>query len=83
MNLTEEIIIDTNGRRGIVTRSEYHPTGFFARPEGCERVEGITTVDGRKAKLMTDTFWHDNGDGTFEGRWVDSKPNTKLTARLA
>jgi hypothetical protein len=81
--MKQEIIIDTNGARGIVTRSEYHPTGFFARPEGREQVEIITTADGRKAKLMTDTFWHDNGDGTFEGLWVDSKLNTKLTARLA
>lgn len=81
--MEREIIIDTNGRRGIVTRSEYHPTGVFARPEERGQVEIITTADGRKAKLMTDTFWHDNGDGTFEGLWVDSPVNAKLTAKLA
>jgi len=73
-----EYILDTNGRRGVVTRSEYHPGGFFARPAEFAAVER----SGGAAFTM-DTFFHDSRDGTFVGRWADSPLGTPaVTATL-
>lgn len=65
---TTEYVIDSNGRKGIVTRSEYHTGGFFARPAEYDYIE----KSGGAGFIMA-TWFSDNGDGTFSGRWADSK----------
>ena len=65
--MTTEYIIDSAGRRGIVTRSPYHPGGFFARP-----VEFAAVVRSGGVAFTMDTFFRDAGNGTFIGRWADS-----------
>ena len=63
MTTTTEYIIDTNGRRGIVTRSDHHTGGIFARPAEYAYLEG---------NCIMATWFADQGDGTFRGIWADS-----------
>lgn len=73
-----EYIIDNNGRRGIVTRSEYHSGGFFARPAEYDYV-----VKSGGAGFIMATWFTDQGDGTFRGRWADSQiGSAMITATL-
>jgi hypothetical protein len=70
-----EYVVDSNGRKGIVTRSEYHAGGFFARPAEYDYVEG---------DCIMATWFSDDGDGTFSGRWADSKIGSeRITIKLA
>lgn len=69
-------IIDTTGRRGIIT--EDRGTGFFARPVSMPESVGFGT-----GRLTTATFWTRQPDGSLRGLWVDSKPGDFVTANLA
>lgn len=71
---TANTIIDSNGRRGIIT--ERRSGGVFARP-----AEMPPSVDfARGAKLTTATFWTTQPDGTLRGLWADSPRGGFVTA---
>ncbi len=74
--MTIKHIIDTTGRRGLIT--EDRGTGFFARPESMGAAVGFAS-----GKLITATFWTRMPDGSLRGLWVDSKHGDFVTANLA
>jgi hypothetical protein len=75
------LIIDERGRIGIVT--SHTDAGVFAAPLGTpykikdkERVTGVGN-----AILLTPTYWHREPDGSYTGKWYDSRLGDFVTAQ--
>lgn len=75
------LIRDERGRIGIVT--SHTDAGVFAAPLGTPyKIEDKERVTGvGNAILLTPTYWHREPDGSYTGKWYDSRLGDFVTAQ--
>ena len=76
------VIIDTNGRRGVITEVREDIGGFFARPADKKYVETMDIPGVGAAQTIMATDFHPVGDGSYKGIWVDAKLDEWVNVRI-